>query len=62
VVDPISLERMIDPVTLRCGHSFSERTVLHWLKQNSTCPVCNQAASAADLKVRSYLFLPFSLT
>ncbi|KAL0204924.1 hypothetical protein P9112_000231 [Eukaryota sp. TZLM1-RC] len=37
---PVTLKLLLNPVSLRCGHSFSAECLKQWMKENSSCPVC----------------------
>ena len=41
LLDPITLEIMKDPViTTPCMHTFDRNSLLIWLENNNTCPIC----------------------
>ncbi|KAL0228362.1 hypothetical protein RCL1_004505 [Eukaryota sp. TZLM3-RCL] len=37
---PISLDLMLDPVTLQCGHSFGRSVLREYLNDENRCPYC----------------------
>eukprot|EP00727_Mastigamoeba_balamuthi_P002680 m51a1_g12409 hypothetical protein (298) ;mRNA; r:710787-711680 len=48
LVDPITLQPMVDAVITPCGHSFSEVALLAWLRTSSRCPTCRQQGVTPD--------------
>ena len=49
LIDPITLEPLVDPVFLSsCRHSFSRTSITGSLAKRSTCPMCNAPATTAD--------------
>ncbi|KAI7996306.1 U-box domain-containing protein 19 [Camellia lanceoleosa] len=47
---PISLEIMIDPVTVSTGHTYDRSSILKWFKAgNSTCPKTGEKLKSTDL-------------
>ncbi|OAD05394.1 hypothetical protein MUCCIDRAFT_162084 [Mucor lusitanicus CBS 277.49] len=34
-----------DPAKLPCNHEFHSECILHWLRLNSSCPMCRQSIS-----------------
>ncbi|KAN0040524.1 hypothetical protein ACTA71_008861 [Dictyostelium dimigraforme] len=50
LLDPITMEIMSDPVISKlCGHSFSNDSIIAWLKKKETCPNCNIKITENDL-------------
>jgi hypothetical protein len=47
--DPISQERLVDPVIDGNGHTFSRGTISKWLEQHNTCPLGNETLVVGDL-------------
>ncbi|KAL0235710.1 hypothetical protein GEMRC1_002292 [Eukaryota sp. GEM-RC1] len=43
---PITLNLLLDPVSLQCGPCFSKSFVENWLRTNKECPVCRSAVNA----------------
>lgn len=50
ICDPISMEIMVDAMSLPCGHSFAKTTIEEWLATHNTCPLCNAALTLADIR------------
>jgi ribosomal protein S18 acetylase RimI-like enzyme len=48
--DPVTLEVMVNAMSLPCGHSFSQKTIDEWLASKSTCPLCNAATTRESLR------------
>jgi TPR repeat protein len=46
----LTLENVVHPRVLWCGHAFEGSALLEWLETNRTCPICRQKMDY-DLKV-----------
>ncbi len=55
--DPISRRRLVNPILLNCGHTFSERGIRTWLINNTNCPICktNVTNTIKDLTLQTEL-------
>ena len=40
---PISLERLVEPVTAPCGCTFEKAEIETWREENNKCPTCGDA-------------------
>ena len=40
---PICLEKICNPVLLKCEHVFCKKCAFEWIKLNNSCPMCRQA-------------------
>jgi len=48
--DPISFEVMEEAViSIKCGHSFSHKTITAWLNTQPNCPICKTDMTKSDL-------------
>ncbi|XP_042501200.1 U-box domain-containing protein 19-like [Macadamia integrifolia] len=53
---PISLELMVDPVTISTGHTYDRSSILKWLKSgNFTCPKTGEKLTSTELIPNSTL-------
>lgn len=44
-VCPISMEKMKEPYTLACGHTFDKINIERWLEKKNDCPMCRKKQS-----------------
>jgi hypothetical protein len=53
LICPITHERMVHPVILRCGHSFERDTITSWFNSprgnHNRCPKCNMLFTLQDI-------------
>lgn len=52
---PISLEEIKDPATTACGHTFEKASLIEWLKEHYTCPVCQEKITDDYKPTTTYL-------
>ena len=46
---PITLEKIVFPVKLRCKHTFEGRAILKWSETSIYCPLCRQIFDLTNL-------------
>jgi len=61
MTDPITLEPFNAPVHGLCGHDVQLESILRWLQESKTCPVCRTPMRATDLRFShaAYMVVPY---
>jgi hypothetical protein len=50
LLDPVSLNPLIDPVCLPCAHTFSRKLISQHIENDKNCPLCRSSSSLLELK------------
>ncbi len=45
----ICQEVLLDPMILKCGHTYCKVCIVDWMKQKKTCPECRKDIKKPDL-------------